>query len=405
MTWYCFAGNNSQGHPIQGQCNTESELTLTSRLHAAGLTSVTLKKMHFLQVGWMRIKYFVSSLFPISKSNLSLFYYQLADMLEAGIPLKQALLVIANHLNNPRFVRIIHALIVSLSKGASFSEALSPYERLFSSAMIRLISLAKSKDELTAILRYCDQFVQRSTFSRKMFFMAMPQVSLMLVFCMVLLFLRFHYLESFNYAIFVFRNPVPPVIHVFNFITGLFSVHLLKTIGVIFGVIFGLKLLIRLSRYLRFFYSAILYYLPIISGVILAIERERLSLLYSVLLKGGASTQKCVQCSAAVVENLLFRRRVQEMSLAVERGDSLSNALRFFRIFNAAEVQMIVLGAVSNSLTKTFERIYSISQIILERRLLILLELTRLSFYILNTGLFCFVIYVAETLFYYPGPR
>ena len=403
MAWYRFAGNNSLGHPIQGQYNADSELTLVSRLHSAGVTAVSIQKIHFFRACWIESKRFASRFFPISKSDISLFYYQLADMLEVGIPLKNALLVIANHLHNPWLIRIIQDIITNLSKGASFAEALGQHERIFSVVTVRLISLAQSKEELMAILRYCDQSIQRSTFAKKVLFVAMPQFSIMIVFFMALLFLRLRYLSAFNYAIFVFHNPTPMIIHIFSFITGMFTTDLLKTICIVLIVLLGFKWLIYFSKKIRLFYHAILCYLPVISGVVLAVERERLALLYSVLLKGGASTQKCTQYSAAVIGNLFFQRRVKAMSGAVHQGEAFSNALQYFHIFGSAEVQMIVLGAVSNSLAKTFERIYSVSQLVLERKLLLLIEFVRLALYILNTTLFFFTIFVAETLFFYPG--
>lgn len=403
MAWYCFTGNNSFGHPIQGQTHADSDLVLISRLKAAGVTAVSIKRLSLLQVSVIELKRFASRFFPINKSSVSLFYYQLADMLEAGIPLKNALLLIANHLNNPRLVSIIHAITDDLSKGASFSEALSQYRRLFSSVTVHLISFAQSKEELISILRYCDQSMQRLTFARKLLFVAMPQLSIMIVFFAALLFLRLRYLPAFDYAIFVFKNPVPVVIHIFRFFTGLFTEHLLKTMALIIVAWVGIKTLVFFSRKMRFFYHAILCYFPVMSGVILAVERERLALLYAVLLKGGASVQKCAQYSVAVINNLFFQRRVKSMARAVQSGESFSNALRYFRIFNSAEVQMIALGAVSSSLVKTFERIYSVSQLILERRLFLLLEFVRLGLYILNTALLFFTVFVAETLFYYPG--
>lgn len=405
MAWYSFTGNNTLGHPIQGRYNAESELVLMGRLQAAGITAVSFKKLSFFQASLVELKQFGGRIFPVKKTDLSIFYYQLADMLEAGIPLKNALFVIANHLNNPRLIQVIHDIIANLAKGASFSEALQKYERLFSSVTLQLISFAQSKEELTAILRYCDQSIRRMTFARKVFFVAMPQFSIMIVLFMALFFLRFHYLRDFYYAISVFKNPVPITIRCFDIITGLLSIHLLKTISIIFFALFGFKILIFFSKKARLFYHAILCYFPVVAGVILAVERERLALLYSVLLKGGTSVQKCAHFSVAVVNNLFFRRRVKRMSTAVHRGEIFSNTLRYFHIFSSAEVQMIALGAASNSLVKTFERIYSISQMILERRLLLLLEFIRLVLYILNASLFFFGVYVTETLFFYPGVR
>jgi len=235
------------------------------------------------------------------------------------------------------------------------------------------------------------------------FFVAMPQLSIMAVLFAVLFFLRFHYLHDFYYAIYVFGNPAPKVIRFFDMLTGLFTVHLLSVTCVVIASFVGLKALLFFSKVARLFYHVFLCYLPVVRGVILAVERERLALLYAVLLKGGASTQKCAQYSSAVVNNLFFRKWVRKMSGAVHRGEVFSNALRFFHVFGAAEVQMIALGAVSNSLVKTFERIYSVSQLVLERKLILLIELVRLVLYISNTALFFFIIYVTETLFFYPG--
>jgi type II secretory pathway component PulF len=232
---------------------------------------------------------------------------------------------------------------------------------------------------------------------------AIPQLSVAVVLLSGLLFLRLHYLKDFYYALYVFHNPTPKVIKFFDMITALLTIHLLRTLVATFLIFLGLKLLIRFYKKARLVYDTILCYLPVVRGLVLAVERERLSLLYAVLLKGGASAQKCAQYSVAVIGNCFFKRRVQAMSTAIIRGEIFSNTLRHFRIFSAAEVQMIALGAVSNNLAKTFERIYGVSQMILEKRLLLTIEFVRLGLYLFNTALFFFLVYVVETLFFYPG--
>lgn len=403
MTWYNFTGNNAFGQKIQGKHNADSELVLMSRLQAANITITSISKMTFFQTAMIKLKQFSRYFFPVRKADIALFYYQLADMLEIGIPIKQALLVIANHLNNPKLMAIIHDIIENLSKGFSFSESLSKHTRVFSEINVQLIAFSHTKEELTAVLRYCDQSMRSGRFLNKLLFIIFPQISITIVFFMCLLFLRFHYLQSFYYALSIFRNPLPPIIHMFDVLTGLFSVHLLKTTGYVIAVFVVCRIILFYSVKVRFFWHTLLYYFPVVGGVIIAFERERLSLLYSVLLKGGENVQQCAQYSAAVIRNLFFKHRVVAMFAAIRRGENFSNALRFFNIFGAAEVQMIALGAVSNNLAKTFGRLYSISQMILERKLMILLECVRFMLYIINVSLFFFAIIVTETLFFYPS--
>lgn len=403
MAWYYFKGKNALGQVVQGHYNAESDLSLANKLTLVGISPSDIQALSFFKSKLFAFKHFLRRFIPVRKASLALFYYQLADLLEVNIPIKQALSVLATHLKNPRLIYVIHDIIAHLSRGYSFSDALSRHHRLFSSVTIRLVSFAQSKEELVAILRYCDQNIRRSTFIKRLLLIAMPQFSLMSIFFIILLFLRERYLASFKYALFVFRQSTPFLIRIFDSITSFFTVHLFKTGIFLFLLIFGFKILFSCFKTLRFFYHALLYYFPVISGVVLAAERERLSLLYSVLLKGGASAQKCADCSAAVVNNLFFRNQVKAMSMGVRQGDSFSNALEFFHIFNSAEIQMIILSSISNSLAKTFERIYAISQLILERRLLAFIEFARFILYMFNTALFFFCIFVAETLFYYPG--
>ncbi len=403
MTWYNFRGKNQSGHLVQGQYNADSELILTGRLQTSGILVLSIEKMSFLQVFFIFLKKFLGWFFPIRKFDLSMFYYQLAGMLEVGIPIRNALLIISAHLSNPKLVCVVRDITENLSKGLSFAEALKKHERLFSSSILQLISFAHTREELAAILKYCDQSTKRVSFSQKLFLVAMPQLSIALVLLSGLLFLRLHYLKDFYYALYVFHNPTPGIIKFFDMITALFTVHLLKTIAVILFLLTGLKLLVRFYKKARFVYDTILCYLPVVSGVVLAVERERLSLLYAVLLKGGTSVQKCVHYSVAVINNLFFKQRVRAMSTAILRGEIFSNTLKRFHIFSAAEVQMITLGAVSNNLSKTFERIYGVSQMILEKRSLLMIEFVRLGLYLFNTALFFFMVYVAEALFFYPG--
>ncbi len=403
MTWYNFKGKNASEHLVQGRYNAESELTLRSRLQSAGILVLSIEKMAFLQVMCVVLKQFSSRFFPVRKFDLSMFYYQLAGMLDIGIPIKNALFIIAAHLSNPRLAHVLRDIIEKLSKGFSFSEALQKHEWLFSSSTLQLISFAHTREELSAILQYCDQSTKRVSFSQKIFLVAMPQLSIAVVLFSGLFFLRLHYLKDFYYALYVFRNPTPQLIEFFDMLTALFTVHLFRTVVVIFFLLISLKLLIRFYKKARLIYDAVLCYLPVVSGVVLAIERERLSLLYSVLLKGGASAQKCALYSVAVIGNLFFKRRVQAMSAAIIRGEVFSNTLKHFHIFSAAEVQMITLGALSNNLSASFKRIYGVSQMILEKRLLLLIEFVRLGLYLFNTALFFFLVYVAETLFFYPG--
>ena len=140
-----------------------------------------------------------------------------------------------------------------------------------------------------------------------------------------------------------------------------------------------------------------------VGSLIAAFERERLALLYTILLGNGTSTQRCAYYSITIIHNLVLKGHAEKMHALIQRGEDFSVALRKCKVFSNVEVQLIALGVVANSLKQTFRRLHHISTRTLERKLLLFLEALRFLSYLFNVGLFLFSIVVAETLFFYPG--
>ena len=403
MAWFHFTGKNSLGNAVQGKHKANNQLELTAHLRTLGIATVTIKQVGSLKVFWLLCKSLFFGLMPIRKMNLSIFYYQLAGMLAMGMSIKNSLLVISSHLNNPRFIRIIDDVLEKLGKGYDFHFAMQRHKTIFSTVMVNLISLARSRTELVAVLQYCDQAVQRFVFIRKLLYIITPQLALMAVFIAILIFARYHYLADFQYAIYVFGNSEPVTIKAFTFLTGLVTVHLLGfCVGIVLFFI-SMHFMLKKIKFLRYFYDGFLLCVPVLRGVLIAKERERLALIYSVLLSGGTTVQKCAQYSAMVVVNTYFKRKVLKMARAVNQGDSFSEVLKRFKIFGSAEVQLIALGVVSCALPKTFERVYSVSEMILEKKFALLTESARVCMYALNVSLLLFTSLVIQQLFFYPG--
>lgn len=403
IAWYYFKGQNALGNTVQGEHKADSEIALTAHLKTLGVTAFTIKRMSLRKVLWLHLKRMCFRLIPIRRLTLSTFYFQLAGMLEIGISIKNSLLVISSHLDNPRFVTVIDDILDKLTKGYTLAGSMKKHTALFSEVVLRLVSLASSKSELVAVLRYCDKTLKHFLFVRKLLYLIIPQLAFTALMITSLLFVRLHYYGNFQYAIYVFQNPEPLKVKVFVFLTGLMTVHLGVSILIAMLLVAILKLLTKHNLRCRYVRDYFFLKIPIVQGVILAKERERLALIYSVLLEGGATVQKCALYASSAIENLCFQKRVVAMANALHQGDSFSSALKRFNIFSSAEVQLIGLGVASNNLSATFSRVYEVSQMILEKKFMLLTESARVLMYAFNITLFIFTVMIVETMFFYPG--
>lgn len=403
MALFHFKGRNSSGHVVEGAYKAQSALQVRSYASSLGISVISISKIGLAKSVFKRVKQLFYRVVPISRTTLSTFYYQMAGMLEIDISVKNSLLTIANHLTNPRLVYVINDVISQVKKGHSLGAAMARYKKIFAASAVYLISLAHSRDELIAVFNYCDQVLYRFFFKRKLLLTIFPQLVIFVVILLVMAFFRLHYLNDFYYAVFVYSQKVPVTITFFAWFTSLFTIHLAVFLVAIVASFICIALLVRLNAFCKYVVDMVLMHLPIVRGVLLVQERERLSLIFSMLLRGGVTTQNCAQYAVFIVENTYFKRRVKKMANALMKGDAFSEVVKRYKVFSSPEIQLISLGEISNNLAKTFSRIYKLNQMLIEKKFILVTEVSRAFLYTVNTLMFLFAIYVVDLLFFYPS--
>lgn len=404
MALFHFKGRNSSGHIIEGTYEAKSPLQVKAYASSLGVTVISILKIGIVKSFFKKVRQLIYRAIPVNRATLSTFYYQMAGMLEIDISVKNALLTISNHLANPRFVHVVNDVINQVTKGHSLSAAMARYKKIFASSAVYLISLAHSRKELIAVFNYCDQVLYRFLFKRKLLLTIFPQLVILIVILMLMAFFRLHYLDDFYYAVFVYSQKTPATITIFSWFTSLFTIHLVIFSVSVVASIVCISLLVRLNAFFKYVFDMLLMYLPVVRGVLLVQERERLSLIFGMLLRGGATIQGCAQYASLSVENTYFKCRVKKMAKALMKGDAFSETIKRYKVFSSSEIQLIALGEVSNNLAKTFSRLYKLNQLLIEKKFILVTEVTRAIMYVINTALFLFTIYVVDLLFFYPSP-
>lgn len=88
-----------------------------------------------------------------SEAELTVFTYQLANMLDAGFPLIEALSLVEEQLPVGYLREAVISIRNNVSEGQSFSQALGEYNEYFSSFYINLVSAGEASGALSAVLQ------------------------------------------------------------------------------------------------------------------------------------------------------------------------------------------------------------------------------------------------------------
>jgi general secretion pathway protein F len=145
-----YSAVNRAGKIENGLIEADGEYTAKTEIKSRGLYLVSLKEV--TNGGRGRGKLFFS--FGVKQRLPVLLARQLASLLKGGVPLFQALTIIANQLEGEREKVIVGYLRDEVKGGSSLSDALKAYPGVFDNLFIYSVAAGEKTGALDSILRY-----------------------------------------------------------------------------------------------------------------------------------------------------------------------------------------------------------------------------------------------------------
>ncbi len=88
----------------------------------------------------------------LNLETFNLFYRQLAIMLTAGVPLREALHSVCEESENPQIRRINEIIKADLAKGVPLSESLAKFPKIFNAVLVNIVNQEGQLDKLSKAL-------------------------------------------------------------------------------------------------------------------------------------------------------------------------------------------------------------------------------------------------------------
>ena len=101
---------------------------------------------------------------------------------------------------------------------------------------------------------------------------------------------------------------------------------------------------------LRLRVDGLFFHIPVIAGLLKTIYTSRFASAFSVLYGGGNGIIDCMAITGRVMGNTWVERKIQEAVNGLEKGESLSAALKRQRIFHPVFLSMVAAGEESGEL-------------------------------------------------------
>ncbi len=346
MPEFAFEAIDQKGKRISGRENAQDKQELINSLISKGLQPIQIKKIQTYQ-----------ALFDFGKKKISLddilyFTTELADLLEAGVPLERSLLILSDATDKPEVKSLIHDIKESIHGGKTLSEALKRHKGAFDNLYINMVKVGELGGVLPGVLRRLGDFLERSREIRKFIISSSiyPTILATVGLVSVLILITF-VVPKFGQIFQDLNQPMPAmtrlILNISELIKGWWWLFFL--LGFVFW--FSFKTYIKRPEG-RLWWDNLKISLPVIGPFVKRVELSRFARTLGTLLESGVPILKGISLARDVVGNIVIKRAIQQLYTGIRQGKSLSIIMKKTEVFPALMIHLISVGEETGALAK-----------------------------------------------------
>ena len=301
---------------------------------------------------------FLSQLFQrgISATELALITRQLATLVQAALPLEEALAAVANQSEKQRIKTMMYAVRSKVLEGHTLAAGLGEFPKVFPQLYRATVDAGEQSGHLDTVLERLADYTENQQELQGKVRQALIYPAFLTFFAVAI-------------VIFLMTNIVPQVVSVFDDI-GQELPGLTKTLIAIsdFFVDWGMALFIAMVALVIGFkylltkpawqrrWHRFMFKLPVISKLVRGLNAALFTRTFSILSGSGVTVLESMKISAQVVANLPMRDAILEATDRVREGSGIKNALETSGLFPPMTLQLIASGENSGKLEEMLER-------------------------------------------------
>lgn len=311
----------------------------------------------------------------VRRKDITAFTREMASLLEAAIPIPQALESLGEEEENPGLRAVILQTSESVRKGASFSSALEEHPRLFSRLYVNMVrvgeesgALQKVMHDLAALLEHEDEVRGEvlAAVSYPCFVLGFGIFTVAILLSFVLPRL-FGMLEE---MLEILPWPTLVLLGVSSFLQK-YWIGLLAALG---AAAAGLRWYSRTQEGARL-WDATKLKLPVIGAIFRSAALSRFARTLGTLAKSGVSLLPALKIVENTIGNIVLATLIARVSEETRGGDSLAAPLRKFGLFPNSVVQMIHVGEETGRLDEMLLKVADIEERHMRARMKTLISL------------------------------
>jgi len=303
-----WKGTDQQGRKASGEIRAKDINLARAELRRQMITPNQLKK------GKAKTSLFSRSGRKIGSKDITLFTRQLATMMEAGIPMVQAIEIIEKGLDHEAMVKMLADIRIQLESGTNFSTALRKHAKYFDNLYINLIAAGEQAGALDSILNKLALYLERTEFIKSKVKRALVYPSMILLVAAVVTLILLLYVipmfeEFFSSAGAALPALTQMVVNASHFVGQWGWALLIGAVAFVYAIINRWKHSEGFQRWI----GKLSLKLPVIGNILLKSSLARFSRTLSTTFGAGVPIMQALNSVASASGNAVFGDAVIRM--------------------------------------------------------------------------------------------
>lgn len=349
MAFFEYKVRTKDSRVIKGLVEEESKEKVSSLLHAQGMVIISIKEVKKSSFKSVRRK--------VKADEVVVFSRQLTTLIESGIPLVQALEILAEQVKNPYFHQVITNIFNDIKEGSPFNSALSKYPKIFSEFYISMVSAGEASGKLSEILDRVSVYIEESlSLQRKIrASLAYPLIVVSMA-ILITSFLILKVIPTFKGIFASLGGVLPLPTRILIGISDFARHNFFYFMAALTFLIVGIEKIISTSKGRKKLDKTLLS-LPVFGELITKIAVAKFCRTFSTLITSGVPILESLDIVAKTSGNKMVEEAVIETKKFVQQGEPISEPLSRSEVFPPMVVRMIAVGEKTGRLEDMLAKI------------------------------------------------
>lgn len=349
MATFSYTAHNKRGEMQKGSVVAMDQSAAAANLNERGLTPILIKLDGGKKSG-INLNFLSKFGGKVKLTDKMVFSRQFATMINAGIPISQALSILHSQTTNKKLKEVLGDAAKKVEGGAPLSSALGDHPDVFSPIYINMVKAGEAGGMLDDVLERLAIQMEKDAEIVGKIRSAMIYPSILTVVTFGAFAFLMVFLVPRMASIFEGLNTELPwytklMMAISSFLVN-YGIYLVAAIVV--AVIFLLRY--RKSPKGSRMISKLMIKMPIFGEIVVKVNVARFSRTFGSLMSSGLSVLDALNTTATALGNSVFQDAIRSISKEVKAGKTIAEPLKSMTIFPPIVSQMVSVGEETGKL-------------------------------------------------------